>query len=139
MTPKSCTKCKVEKPLEEFNKQKNGKFGRMSQCKACMAEYREANREKISEYDRRYYEENLEKISERHRRYREANREKLVEKQRKYREENREKISAYRRRYYGENREKFREYSRRYRDKYLKNSQQSATSPSTTVSVQESN
>ena len=32
---KICIKCKDEKPLNEFNKQKKGRFGRHNQCKAC--------------------------------------------------------------------------------------------------------
>ena len=93
MMPKSkiCTKCKVEKPLDQFYKLKIGKFGRASQCMVCAAKYYRENREKILEQRRRYYEENHEKISE------------------------------WRRRYYEENREKLLEQSRRYRDKYLKN------------------
>ena len=72
MMPKSkiCTKCKVEKPLDEFHKRKIGKFGRQPRCKVCVAKYYGENREKILEQSRRYYEENREKILETNRQYR---------------------------------------------------------------------
>ena len=38
MQTKTCTKCKVEKPLTEFHKRKNGKYGVNSQCKPCTLE-----------------------------------------------------------------------------------------------------
>lgn len=77
---KSCTRCGVEKPLEEFHRNKDGKFGRMSLCKVCKAEYYETNREQI----RRYYEANREKILDQRRRYYEKNREKLLKYNRQY-------------------------------------------------------
>ena len=42
-----CTKCKIEKDLTEFHKQKNGKFGLKPQCKVCCKIYRN---EKCNEY-----------------------------------------------------------------------------------------
>ena len=36
---KQCTKCKIEKPFEEFVKHKQFKSGIGSQCKACIKEY----------------------------------------------------------------------------------------------------
>lgn len=38
-TLKRCTMCKKEKPLKEFSKSKQGKFGRKSTCKACDSAY----------------------------------------------------------------------------------------------------
>ncbi len=31
-----CTGCNCEKPIDEFSKNKNGKFGRRSKCKECI-------------------------------------------------------------------------------------------------------
>lgn len=111
MMPESkiCTKCKVEKPLDEFHKRKIGKFGRQPRCKVCVAEhyqknrervlmrqrrYREANPGKLHEKDRRYYVKNRGRISEKKRQYREANPGKLRERERRYHEENPEKKAA---------------------------------------------
>jgi len=35
MITKICSKCKLPKPLEEFSKRKNGKYGRDHHCKEC--------------------------------------------------------------------------------------------------------
>ena len=46
MQTKTCTKCKVEKPLTEYHKQKLGKYGVTSRCKGCASEIaRERHRE----------------------------------------------------------------------------------------------
>ena len=53
---KICTKCGVWKPLDDFHKQKAGKFGRHPVCKVCTAEYNqrpEVKRAK-AKYDREY-------------------------------------------------------------------------------------
>ena len=34
-----CTKCKERKSIEDFYRQKGGKFGRRPSCKACCNEY----------------------------------------------------------------------------------------------------
>lgn len=66
---KRCPGCDQVKPLEDFAKDKHRKDGRKSQCKACEAEYREANRERILEYNRQYREANREKWLEYFREY----------------------------------------------------------------------
>lgn len=54
MVTKICTKCGEEKQLGDFYKQKSGKLGRKSSCKACTKEldkaYRASNKEKIQAY-----------------------------------------------------------------------------------------
>jgi hypothetical protein len=87
---KRCPDCDQIKPFEEFNRNKHNKDGRQNQCKACRAEYREANRERILEYNRQWYEANR----ERRRRYCEANREQRREYNRQWAKENPDKHRA---------------------------------------------
>ena len=61
---KVCTKCKVEKPLTEFNKDKKTKDNYRSDCSYCRKQYREANKERINEYEKQYREDNKERINE---------------------------------------------------------------------------
>lgn len=91
MTTKICTKCKEEKPLEGFYRNKSGKDKLHSQCRECMSKYA--------------------------RKRREENREQYRERDRKYREEHREKRRDYRRKDYEENREQYKERNRKYREK----------------------
>ena len=108
---KKCSKCGIQKPLVEFNRDKKGKDGHRSQCKSCTAQYRaqyyEENKEKIA----RYRAQNKEKIAEQGARYRAQNKEKISEKNARYRSENKEKIA----RYYEENKEKIAKRGARYR------------------------
>ena len=51
---KTCTICNLKKPLDGFNNQKEGKFGKRSYCRVCQADakkkYRLKNKERVSEY-----------------------------------------------------------------------------------------
>ena len=91
---KVCTKCKVEKSVEEFSKANREKDGLQPQCKECIKAYYQANSEKISVNQKAYYQANAEKILVNHKAYREANAEKYAEYHKAYREANRDKISV---------------------------------------------
>jgi hypothetical protein len=65
---KVCTKCKIKKELTEFSKNKTFTDGYNYNCKSCYKEYREANKNKIKEYQKEYNKE-----------YREANKDKRNE------------------------------------------------------------
>lgn len=60
---KTCTKCKLEKPLDRFYK-RSGKDGYLSWCKDCKNKSSKAwnvkNKEKHSELNRKWYVENKE-------------------------------------------------------------------------------
>ena len=53
MEKKTCKNCGLEKPFNEFGKQKNGKFGLRANCNVCHRklnqEYYEANKTKVAE------------------------------------------------------------------------------------------
>lgn len=72
MNTKKCTKCKIEKPLTEFHKDKSRKDGLRYYCKACIAQYNAeksaipGNKEKIAKRAAKHYAENKEKIAKRH-------------------------------------------------------------------------
>ena len=101
---KRCSKCKEEKSLEEFYKNKARRDGVTPICKSCRREsqkkYREENPGKVLEGKKKYYEENRDKVAESQKKYREENRDKVAEIQKKYykkyREENPLKIRAHR-------------------------------------------
>lgn len=117
---KTCTKCGVEKTLDEFSRQASGKLGRKRHCKSCSAEYdRERytkNRDRILEQKREYREANSERLAERNREYRDANSGRIAEKNRKYRDANRDRINEKMRDYYQQNRNRIAERDRKYRE-----------------------
>lgn len=99
MATKTCSKCLEEKSFEEFSKQKTGKFGFVSQCKACRKLYQdryyEENKVKEALRKQKYYEENKEKVSKRNEIWAKSHREsrrKIVE---KWRIENKPKKAHY--------------------------------------------
>ncbi len=96
---KKCSKCKEEKELSKFNKDKKSKDGHRTQCMKCRSklrkeydkEYNKKNKEKINEYRKEWREKNKEYFKE----YREKNKEKIKERNKKYNKNNREKLNEY--------------------------------------------
>ena len=84
---KVCTKCKEEKKLTEFDKDKDKKDGLTYRCKSCRKKYRQANKE----YFKEYYQANKEKVKE----YRQANKERVKE----YYQANKERINEITKKY----------------------------------------
>ena len=78
---KQCSKCKQSKPLTEFSKDKTKCTGYRSECKSCVKEYYQNNKEKIKEHRQK----NQEKIKE----YYQANKDKIKEHQKEYQKNNR--------------------------------------------------
>lgn len=93
-----CSKCGIEKSIDNFYKRKGRKFGYQRQCKECMAikskerrktnyeayrkrrlTYQNANREKCRIACRESYYKNVEKYSEDHKRWRSEHPEKCKE------------------------------------------------------------
>ena len=74
---KKCTNCGTLKPISEFYKNKDGKYGVGSWCKECAKEhnkkYRENNKEDIKERDKKWRENNKEHIKERSKKYNKNN------------------------------------------------------------------
>ena len=94
---KRCSKCKIEKPEEEYKKEARVKNGLCASCKECCRKHR-----------KNYYENNKEKTLLRNKEYRKNNKEKLSLINEIYRENNKEKIKEW----HNNNKEKRREYHR---------------------------
>ena len=92
-----------------FNKNKGGKFGLNSKCKACK-----------KEYEKQYYEENKENLKEHKKQYREEHKEYYKEYKKQYREEHKEYYKEYGKQYYEENKENLKEYRKQYNKEYRK-------------------
>lgn len=84
---KICTKCHIEKQLNEFSLDKNTKSGLRSHCKKCISERYILNREKIlsdqkknynPEKAREYYLKNINRINKRCREYYDQNRDNIL-------------------------------------------------------------
>lgn len=88
MATKVCSKCKIEKDVSEFYKDRRAKDGFTYLCKSCK-----------SEYDKKWMSENIDKFMETRSRWirKDSNKEKVREYMKQYRDKNRDKIRAYNR------------------------------------------
>lgn len=73
MKTKICSRCGIEKPLEEFNNRKLSKNGKALQCKECKKGYYQDNKKRIREGQKRHYQENREYHREKNRNFHEQN------------------------------------------------------------------
>jgi hypothetical protein len=146
MEGKVCVKCNKWKPLEEYNKQKSKKDGRISYCKECAREYkkqwkknnechvkeydqqyREANKERRSEYKKQWQKNNVERIKEYSKQHYKTHKEHYKEQHKQYREATKEHRKEYNKQwrednkeyikeYYKDNAEHIREYNKQWRE-----------------------
>ena len=93
---KICTKCKIEKELSEFYKDKKTKDLHTYLCKECSKEssknYRENHREEDKEYSKNYRKKNPEKVKESVKKWKKNNPEKVKGHNKKYYKNNLEKV-----------------------------------------------
>ena len=58
---KTCSKCGIEKPLDEFHKHKEHKYSKRAECKECCNEkgikYYQSHRKERIKYQKKYYDE----------------------------------------------------------------------------------
>ena len=100
METKLCKKCKIEKPLAKFNKNKTNKDGFQVYCKECQyiynKEYKKKNKEKIKKYnkikDKERYLKNKDKILKQHKIYNNSHKEEKSKHHHDYYVQNKEKI-----------------------------------------------
>ena len=78
------------------------------------AEYYEANKEHIQEWNKQYREANKQEISEQRKDYYEANKDKILELRKDYYEENKQEISERKKIYRGKNKQKISELKKEY-------------------------
>jgi hypothetical protein len=95
---KRCSRCKLEKDLDEFNQLKSAKDGKHPQCKDCKRHYRpkgddakkknheyyQANRDSILEQNKQYRIENADQINLQRKQYRERTKEHIAMKNKEY-------------------------------------------------------
>ena len=116
---KVCSKCKFEKPVELFHKNKSRKDGLYPHCKICRAEkhknYYKANSDKLKEYQKEYRKDNSDKLKEYQKEYRKDNLDKAKEYQKEYRKDNLDKLKEYKKKYIKFNPHKLKEQQKKYR------------------------
>lgn len=96
---KSCSVCKQVKPLDEYHKQKIGRFGRTSACRVCTsrraAHGYQVHRIKRLARNKAYRDGNKERLKGMYRGYRQVHRERERERLRRWVKQNPDKVAAY--------------------------------------------
>jgi hypothetical protein len=120
MGNKKCTRCSIEKSLDEFDNNKTTKDGKASACKTCLKEYKKEyylkNKTKILKNVKNYSDSNKEKIKDYQKKYFNLNKENLYQKQKEYKKLNDKEIKNYLENYRKENKEKIKSKNDIYRE-----------------------
>jgi hypothetical protein len=99
METKVCSKCLIEKKLEDFNKMSRVKSGVRSECRECQRvsskNYRLLNKEKIKEYNTKWNQENQEYYKKYFEEYYTVNYEREKKRKSKWSQENKEYFNDY--------------------------------------------
>ncbi len=111
---KTCSKCKEEKTLQSFSKNKRVSDGYSQQCKSCIKEYRNRNRDSILEKQREYHNRNRDSILEKQREYYDNNKDIIRDKQIEYYNKNKEEILFRKKKYNDLNKDIIRENKKKY-------------------------
>ena len=114
---KTCTKCKQEKPLSEFARDKYKKSGFVSQCKECINQRSKDIRRRERKLFSQLSAEQQEAKKTRNRARYQKNKEQLLANNKKWAKENPDKRKEIDRRYRANNREKNRQRMMEYRVK----------------------
>jgi hypothetical protein len=103
---KVCSKCKVEKPLDDFYTDKTHKDGYSSRCKKCRCEWVKQKRQSDPDY--------VQRINKRSKKWRESNPERHLNNTREWYQKNPEYKKNYNRQYYQENQERCKAQARKW-------------------------
>jgi len=89
---KTCSKCRIEKKLSDFSKDRMAKSGIHSACKSCHRLYRTKRKQEISKYQKNYYKSHKEVIKQYNVIYRDSNKKLIQEQSKKYKESHNKEI-----------------------------------------------
>ena len=129
METKVCSKCKVEKNVCEFYRDKQKNDGLTSNCKICKNKsvqfYKQENPEKVKLSKQKEYKKNFEKYRKNKQKWNMVNPDYMVDYQKKYYNKNKEELLNKNKNYYESNKDeiikKQKEYVKNNQEKTLKN------------------
>lgn len=114
---KRCCKCQTYHSLDTYNYSKQSWDNLRPECKVCIAQKRDQNKEKKSEYNKKHWQKNKEELLDKNKKWREANKDYVKEKMKEWLEKNKEHKKQKDKEYRIANWEKKKEYNREWRKK----------------------
>lgn len=122
---KICSKCKIEKNLDQYGKKSRNKDGLSYSCKDCVSlenkYYKEKNREINNAKSKEYYCNNKEYFKKKSKEYYQINKEKFVISNSVYYLNNKKYFSEKAKKYRENNKDNIHEYNKEYMKKYYTN------------------
>lgn len=112
---KRCCKCKIYRPIDNYNYSKKSCDNLRPECKPCLNEKRILNKEKMTNYNKQYWQKTKEVQSEKCKKWREENKEQVKENMKKWLDKNKEYKKQKDKEYRETNWEKKKEYNRQWR------------------------
>jgi hypothetical protein len=111
---KRCCNCETYRSLDNYNNCKTSWDKLRPECKICLSEKRKINKDKMTEYNKKYWQETKEEQKIKSKEWRENNKEKVKENMTKWLEENKEYKKQKDKEYRELNWEKKKEYTRKW-------------------------
>jgi hypothetical protein len=111
---KKCSRCQIYRNLDNYNNSSQTWDKLRPECKICLTEKREANKEKMTEYNKKYWQETKEQQKEKNKIWRSNNQEKVKQSMKEWLEKNKEYKKLKDKEYREENWEKKKEYNRKW-------------------------
>lgn len=122
METKFCRKCKTDKTIDMFCKNKNNSDGLSNQCKDCDKEYRDSHREDRKEYDKNYRKEHKKELAKYQKQYEKDNEIEIRKRKKEYYENNKDHILISSKKRYEENINIISKKHKEYRDSHKEES-----------------
>lgn len=117
---KRCTKCEINKTLDNFHKSAKGKYGLEAYCKDCqkkrLREWVAKNPDKKKEYQHTHYQKHHEDVDARNKKWRSENKEKVRAGKKSWLERNLEKANKFLKKWRIDNKERVREKNQIWRE-----------------------
>jgi hypothetical protein len=95
---KTCSQCKLPKPLDAFNRASKSRDGHRSDCRECQKKsnhWHDANKERAKANRKRWHDANKESSEASAQEWRENNKEKDAASKKRWHDANKEKVTAY--------------------------------------------
>lgn len=113
-----CSKCKEEKDLSLFHKDKKGKDGYQASCKECLKKYQLENKDKILQNRKIYREIHKDRIKIETSEYKSLNKEVIKQSVKSYREIHKDRLKEISKIYWQNNKDKKRLKDKKYKEKH---------------------
>lgn len=111
---KRCSTCQLFKSIDNYNYSKNTWDNLRHECKPCLNEKRVSNKERMTEYNKKYWQKTKEIQCKKSKKWREENKEQVKQNMKKWLEKNKEYKKQKDKEYREANWEKKKEYNRQW-------------------------